>query len=288
MHAKATNMAKPNTKTEQKTDNAKRPPFRMSHPKPIVPRGLVAIFAACIIIVFLYGAILSIMHQRSMYHHLTDPSAQEANARVLAYLDGPMFALDDTGGMSFFTSDEISHMRDVKWLLDILFAIYLFALGIMLGTIGVFGFQRRWDHFDELLSRSMRAAGWTLVGGCLFLGAAAMLEFTRLWALLHALLFPMGNWMFPRESAIITLYPGAFFARFATRFIVMLSIAGIVMLAIAHFMLRMRHAKAEFDERWARRAAQRPSQETAKTARETIGPNQGTTVRAPPHRKTKR
>lgn len=286
-------MATPHTKTGQKTearlktDDARRPPFRMSHPKPIVPRGLVAVFAACIVMVFIYGAILSIMHQGSMYTHLSDPSAQEANARVLAYLDGPLFALDDTGEMSFFTQDEISHMRDVKRLLDILFTIYLFALGILLGTIGVFGFQRRWDHFDELLSRSMRAAGWTLVGVCLFLGAAAILDFTRLWALLHALLFPMGNWMFPRESAIITLYPGAFFARFAMRFIVMLSIAGIAMLAISHFMLRMRRAKAEFDDRWARRAAQRPTQETARTARETIVPNQGT-PRAPPRRKAGR
>ncbi|HIH24656.1 TPA: DUF1461 domain-containing protein [Candidatus Woesearchaeota archaeon] len=270
--------AKLHTKTEQKTDNAKRPPFRMSHPKPVVPRGLVAVFTACIVLVFIYGAILSIMHQRSMYDHLSDPAAREANAHVLAYLDGPVFALDDSdAAMPFFTPDEISHMRDVKWLLDLLFIIYLFALGIMLGTIGVMGFQRLWDHFDELLARSMRAAGWVIIGGCLFLGAAALLDFTRLWALLHALLFPQGNWMFPRESAIITLYPGAFFARFALWFITMLIIAGVTMLAISHFMLRMRRAKAEFDERWARRAAQ-----------ETAGLSRGTTPRAPPRRQARR
>ncbi len=232
---------------EGKTDSSKKfkIPFIISRPKPIVPRRLVAIFTIFLTIIIFYGAITAVMHQQSLYKHITQPAEQLQNKQIIGYLDSPIFS---TNNLDFLTAEEKAHMSDVKSRLDILFIMYLVSLGITIGIIAVFFVQKLWARFDELLMRTMRAVGWTLLGICFFFGAAALLSFTKLWYLIHGVLFPSGNWMFAYNSALITLYPQSFFTQFVVRILLLLSATGLIFILISWFMMRMRIADHQFSE----------------------------------------
>jgi integral membrane protein (TIGR01906 family) len=240
--------------------NAPKQPIHMSHPKPIVPRRLVIVFSVCLIAVLLYAALITIMHQKGLYAHIADPVAQEENTRILSYLNGPLFGAND---LDFLTAAERSHMTDVKRLFDIAFILYIFGLGIIIGTITVFAAQKLWLRFDEMLARSLRAVGWTLIGLCALGGAAALLDFTRFWALFHALLFPQGNWAFPYDSVLITLYPPSFFASFALRVFLYLFATSIGFIVLSTVMIRMRVVDHQFNESWERKNAGKQEERAA-------------------------
>jgi integral membrane protein (TIGR01906 family) len=211
---------------------------------------LVVLFSLCLLFALVYGAVLSVMHQQSLYAHITAPAQQQENARILSYLNGPPFTQHT---LDFLTPAEASHMSDVKRLFDAMFITYLVCLGILIGILIIFAAQRLWHHFDELLGRSLRAVGWTLVGACLLFGLAAMLDFPRSWVLFHAVLFPQGNWAFPADSILITLYPGAFFSQFVLRVLLYLFLAGAIAALLSWFLLRMRTAEHQFSEAYERK-----------------------------------
>lgn len=220
-------------------------PFFMSRPKPIVPRRLVALFTIFLTVIILYGSITAVMHQRSLHKHITDPTQQLQNKQIIGYLDSPVFTPNN---LDFLSPDEKAHMTDVKNRLDVLFIMYLVSLGIVIGIIAVFFVKKLWTRFDELLARTMRATGWTLLGICFFFGMAAMLSFTKFWYLIHGLLFPAGNWMFAYNSTLITLYPQSFFTQFIVRILLLLSSTGLVFVLISWFMMKMHLADHQFSE----------------------------------------
>lgn len=224
-------------------------PIIMRHPKPIVPRTLVLLLATGIIILALYTALISTLNNELFYRHISDPALQEQNTAVLEYLRGP---LSGPNNLLFLNSAERNHMTDVKQLFDIAFIIALAAIGIIIGILGVFAGQRWWPLLDELLSRSLRACGWTILAVALFLVLASLLDFDRLWLLFHALFFPQGNWAFPASSTLIMLYPGAFFERFVLRWLLLISSFAIVALLLSYALDHLRRHDAFFTERFER------------------------------------
>jgi integral membrane protein (TIGR01906 family) len=230
----------------------KKPPIHMSHPKPIVPRPLVAVFSICLGLIVLYSAFLTVLHSGSMYSHITDPAMKQQNAAVLSYLNGPLFAANT---LTFLSPNEFSHMSDVKHLFDVTFITYLVSLGLIIGTVVIFAWYKIWHRFDELLTRSLRATGWTLLATCFVLGTASMLNFDRFWLLFHAVLFPQGNWMFSMDSTLIQLYPAEFFESFVLRWTLLVVSFAAAAVILSYIMERMRRAEERFTIRFEQRHA---------------------------------
>lgn len=222
----------------------------MRRPKPIVPTPLVLLFAASLVFLVLYTALVSLLHSPSLYTHL-DADGMQRNEQVIAYITGPLFAQDS---LEFLDADERSHMRDVKAVFDGAFIIAIIASGIMLGIAIVFVSQRLWARLDELLGRSLRGAGWTILGIALFLVLASMLNFDRLWILFHAVFFPQGNWAFPAGSALLALYPIGFFERFVLRWLLSISAFGIAAIGLGYLLDRMRRHDELFSEKFEQKA----------------------------------
>jgi len=220
------------------------------HPKPVVPRTLVALVGFCVGFIMLYAAFSTVLHNRAMYSHITDPARQDQNAAILRYVSGPAFAPNP---LDFLSADERSHMTDVKRIVDDAYLVYLCCVGVFLGVIAVFVWNRLWPRLDEMLGRALRVSGWTLLAVSAVTALAALLNFDRLWLLLHAILFSQGNWQFPYDSTLITLYPGAFFERFVMRFVLLVSMFGVAAVVLSHVLEHMRRAEAEFATRLAAR-----------------------------------
>jgi integral membrane protein (TIGR01906 family) len=229
---------------------AKSPPIRMSHPKPIVPRTLVALVAACIVVIVMYAALISVLHAKSLYSKIASEKEKKENVAILTYIAGPVAAKNN---LDFLSSDEQSHMTDVKHLFDAAYILDLIAAGLLIGVIAVFAAAKMWTRFDELLERSLRGAGWTILPLCFFLGLATLINFEKLWILFHAIFFPQGNWAFAPDSILITLYPEGFWQAAVVRWTAFILSFAIVAILLSYIMERMRRAEHYFTEMHDRR-----------------------------------
>jgi integral membrane protein (TIGR01906 family) len=180
-----------------------------------------------------------------MYDHIEDPVQQRQNEEILKYVTS-LFSADDPG---FLSPAEQSHMQDVRRLFFLSTMLLIACVGIITGTLAVFAYFRMWPNIEELISRSFRATGWTLLAICFVLGLASLLNFEKLWILFHVIVFPQGNWMFSQDSALITLYPGDFFQRFVIWWSALVVLCAIAAVVIGYFMDRMRKAEQEFNYR---------------------------------------
>jgi integral membrane protein (TIGR01906 family) len=222
---------------------APAPPFSL-YSKPIVPRAIVILVAACLVVIVAYAAFSSLLHSTWLYSHLTTPSALGAHEQVVAVLDDKATA--DT--LTFLNADERTHMADVQGIARSAWYAYIISAGIVLGICAVFIWNKLFDRLDELLARSLRGAGYTVLALCVFVGGAALLSFERFWLLFHAVLFPQGNWMFPIDSTIILLYPPAFWVRAVTWFVSYLVAFGVIAVVLSYAMDHLRKHKEHFSE----------------------------------------
>jgi integral membrane protein (TIGR01906 family) len=214
--------------------------------KPIVPAYIVFLLSASIAYIVLFSALTSTMQTASMYSHLS-AAQQLQNEAILQHLRGPFF---QESTHEFLTSAENAHMTDVKELFDSFFIMYMIAFGIVIGTIGVFLYNKWWNRLDELLGRTLRAAGWALLAICFLLTAAVLLNFMQVWLIFHAILFPQGNWAFPASSTLITLYPSEFFENIVLKWLFLVTSFGIVAIILSYFLDRMRRHDQFFTQKY--------------------------------------
>ena len=91
--------------------------------------------------------------------------------------------LDDQTRISFLTPNELSHMQDVKHLIDI-------AFGLLLISLLFFSVDKK-----TLLVASILPAIFLVL---------IFFDFTTIFEIFHQILFPQGNYTFSYSSILIT------------------------------------------------------------------------------------
>jgi|GEM_PF-3181323 len=162
----------------------------------------------------LFAAIASITLTDVLYPVIwtfDTPDHQAATHAIVSYIAGKVPEL--TVAM---TPAEQSHLADVRTLVlqgKILFIIFLASLGVCFLALPL--------QLKELSSIVRNGALLAIVVTLLLLAG-----FGTAFQLFHELLFPQGNWMFPADSVLITLFPFQFFFRLVLgAFIVLLLLA---------------------------------------------------------------
>lgn len=125
---------------------------------------------------------------------------------ILSYLKGEA----DSAKLSFLNEREITHMADVKGVLQQYYQYFLYAFLTML----IFGFclyHRMKNCFIPALQRCLRRTGLLLIGFVLLLGILFLLNFSNTFNAFHYLFFHPGSWQFPAESVLLQIYPEFFF-----------------------------------------------------------------------------
>jgi integral membrane protein (TIGR01906 family) len=147
----------------------------------------------------------------------------------------------------FFLPDEESHMNDVKNVMRIIDVLWnaLIALFIssFIAITGIFkadGIRKA----ARIFTKTALAMGAILgLFGILML---FKINFESVFFLFHKIFFPEGNWSFPPESTIITMFPGEFFQGISAR-IIFFSACEILMLSLALiFWMRFRRKQMCF------------------------------------------
>jgi uncharacterized membrane protein len=119
-----------------------------------------------------------------------------------------------------FTEDEIKHLEDVKSVFIGLTWVFYFVLLIFIFYscfLGVSFFRRkRKKEFFHLYSKMLLKSGlYLLIAIGIFL--IIMLNFDQAFITFHKLFFPQGNYAFPADSFIKTLFPDQFFSDFVRK-----------------------------------------------------------------------
>jgi integral membrane protein (TIGR01906 family) len=118
---------------------------------------------------------------------------------------------DDGQTGPLYNQSEISHMKDVKWLLWIDYAAVLFSAAYILLYAGIFWFRNR-SRVGWELARSACRGGVFTCGAIIFLGFLAVISFDWLFLKFHQLFFPQGNFQFSPYDNMIIMFPDGFWS----------------------------------------------------------------------------
>jgi integral membrane protein (TIGR01906 family) len=131
-------------------------------------------------------------------------------------------------GSSLFNERELSHMHDVKQVVQPVLWIGYSIWALMLG----FGLWARFGGWWQGYLRGLRRGGWFILGLVLILGGFAAVSFWQFFTAFHELFFSGNSWLFLYSDTLIRLFPLPFWQD-AFLFAGVLDVLGGLLLALA-------------------------------------------------------
>ena len=118
---------------------------------------------------------------------------------------GPEFLgdLQFENGLPLYKESEVSHMLDVKILIQVALKVWGAALGILIA----FGIWARFGKWEQAYRLGLMRGGWltlTLTG---LLAVLASINFWKFFAQFHHLFFEGDTWIFLYSDTLIRLFP---------------------------------------------------------------------------------
>jgi integral membrane protein (TIGR01906 family) len=152
------------------------------------------------------------------------------NNADISYLGNLKF--DD--GTPLFTEPELSHMQDVKSVVQAFLNIWYIALAALI-LLGIWAWRAQWM---KAYSQGLRRGGWLMCILAFALGIIATVGasgsgdlFWQFFSTFHGLFFEGSSWLFPDSDTLIRLYPLQFWQD-AVLYIGVISAVGGLVLAI--------------------------------------------------------
>ncbi|MHB8276787.1 MAG: lipoprotein intramolecular transacylase Lit [Candidatus Humimicrobiaceae bacterium] len=208
---------------------------------------VVIIFSPLLYYVFNINYYLSLYEKNKVFEFVDRQDAIRLTEGLIGFLkdkeDFKPFILKNN--LSYFTTDEISHLGDVRILFNKIFLTYYICLGLTLIFIAVL-FEKNIKNYLKNISVLLMLPSAILISLLLILYFFGQ-NFMPLFDKFHLIFFPQGNFAFPEDSTLITLLPLNFFNDFFTRlvtasllFAAVLIITGAVIFIISKKFLKDR------------------------------------------------
>lgn len=113
-------------------------------------------------------------------------------------------------GTPLFTEPELSHMHDVKVVVQNFLKIWYIVIAILI-LLGVWAWRGKWL---DIFSQGLRRGGWLTLALAITIGVIATIGasgngdlFWSFFAGFHGLFFQGNSWLFPNSDTLIRLYP---------------------------------------------------------------------------------
>ncbi len=191
------------------------------------------IFVAVLIILsplamylFNMGQYFSLYEQHQVTQSISEQDLTKITGNLINFFRNreEIIPFEPEGPAPAFTDNEISHLEDVRVLTDRLLIIFYSSLGLfVLSSILL---------VSKKIALFFKSMGLVFVGSAGLVGAILVLLYLfsqNFWVFFeqfHQVFFPQGNYMFPADSLLITLFPLGFFHQF---FLKMVMTSGIVL-----------------------------------------------------------
>ncbi len=121
------------------------------------------------------------------------------NDADISFLAGLQF--DD--GQMIYNERELSHMLDVKNVVQMLLRAWYIAL-ITLAGLGIWAWRANWL---ETYRNGWRRGGWLTIGLLIFIGLSASINFWEFFSSFHKIFFTGDSWIFYYSDTLIRLFP---------------------------------------------------------------------------------
>ena len=142
---------------------------------------------------------------------------------------------------SLFNNREILHMKDVKGLVQGVYAVQALA-ALYVAAFVVAGLALDWRGFAGRLPRYLEYGGWLTIALVVLAGAASLAGFEQVFYAFHVVSFTNDLWQLdPSRDYLIAMFPEGFFFD-ATMWIAGLTIVQAVVLTTPAALLRLRAA----------------------------------------------
>ena len=117
-----------------------------------------------------------------------------------------------------FTENETSHMKDVRGIFNAIriLAIIFLAILIIQQVKTKKHKKRKYKELTENIKKASLKSTIILLAIILL----SFLNFSAAFDAFHIIFFPQGNWVFPMDSLLITLFPETFFMNIAKKIII--------------------------------------------------------------------
>ncbi len=146
--------------------------------------------------------------------------------------------LDNKGTLfSGFTPDEVSHLLDVKKIMNL--ADYIFY-GLLLLITAALTYYKKDSKFVLKLLKSGGISTGIFILGLLLL---SFFFFDAVFALFHQLFFPQGNWIFPADSLLIQTFPIIFFVTISRNIFLLNLFFGMIFIFIKYPLSYVRRSR---------------------------------------------
>jgi integral membrane protein (TIGR01906 family) len=140
-----------------------------------------------------------------------------------------------------FTALEASHMRDVRFIFGFFYFVsllfFLLLVSYLIFVLRLKNIKRRKLLLEEFFSSLMKGAVMSLIV-LLFLIIFSFVNFSSSFDVFHQIFFPQGNWSFPADSLLITLFPLSFFINISSSIFFYSFFFFILMIIVLFFVKR--------------------------------------------------
>jgi uncharacterized membrane protein len=126
-----------------------------------------------------------------------------------------------------YTSSEVSHLDDVKSVMN--FIDYLFYLSLLIITVILTYYKKN----NKQLQKMFFYGGITTAVFIFIKLLFSLLAFNFLFTMFHKLFFPQGNWIFPTESLLIQTFSIDFFILISMKIFLWAFIWGLILFIIS-------------------------------------------------------
>lgn len=134
--------------------------------------------------------------------------------------------LDNHGELEGYTSDEVSHLEDVREVMN--YADYIFYFLLLVLTLMLTYYKKDKKFVKELL----KYGGISTLVSVFLLLLLVIFSFNYSFSVFHEIFFPQGNWTFPLESKLIQTFPLEFFVNVSRNIFVLSFLFGVFVLVV--------------------------------------------------------
>ena len=131
-------------------------------------------------------------------------------------------------GQKIFTESELSHMVDVKDVVQGSLIAWYIVIGLSVAILGWFLIMGQWSS----LRQSIQAGGWVTLGFIVALLIFLLVSFDTLFTRFHQLFFADGTWLFDESSTLIRLFPFVFWQDAFALVLIFTLVVGILLVLI--------------------------------------------------------
>lgn len=191
-----------------------------------IPKFLVVIASFFLFLIIILGSFSLMFNYKSFYYSEYEKNNVYENVAVMNNInstESKEYVMNITENMfkffkgkeelKHFSEKETSHMQDVKFVVSAMNFIYFSSALFFILIFFIIYFLSKPDKllFIDKLSKIIYYGSVAALAILILIFLWAIFSFDTLFYLMHLVFFSQGNWMFPTDSLLITLFPESFF-----------------------------------------------------------------------------